>query len=396
MAPTRAWAVLVSVLVACAADPSDCKDGACPPATCPTEGFCGIDGLCVAAGVARSDDPCQACVPSTSTGAWSLAPGCTDTFFASPEPGFADGPLASARMRFPNAVWMAPDGAVYVSDTDNRRIRVIRDGTVGTHAGSGQEGRVDGPSEEVGFIYTSGITIDDSTGDMYITDIGANSLRLIRDGVVTTLAGDLSGGYREGLLADALFSFPLEIFFDDGRLYVIDTDNFRIRVVEDGVTRTIVGTGEMGFRDGPAEQALISDVRGFTVHDGKVYFADRGNARVRVLEDGVVRTIAGSGEPGTRDGPALQAQFIAVWDVAVMPDGRIYATDVGADTVREISDGQVRTIAGIPNQTGFADGPGHQAKFNDPFRIFAAPDGRLYIGDRENNRVRVVVPPTRQ
>lgn len=72
----------------------------------------------------------------------------------------------------------------------------------------------------------------------------------------------------------------------------------------------LAGSGAKGFRDGPALQAELHGPTGAAVApDGSIYFSDAKDNRIRVLKDGIVRTVAGSGVQGILDGPALSAKL---------------------------------------------------------------------------------------
>jgi len=105
-----------------------------------------------------------------------------------------------------------------------------------------------------------------------------------------------------------------------------------------------------------------------------------------------VTTLAGTGEPGYRDGPALDAGFDVPMGVAVDPAGGVVVVDCGGQRIRRISpEGVVTTLAGS-GMTGYADGPADQARFWYPADVAAGPDGRVYVADWKNHRIRVVIP----
>ncbi len=114
-----------------------------------------------------------------------------------------------------------------------------------------------------------------------------------------------------------------------------------------------------------------------------------------------VTTVAGSGAPGYRDGPRLQAQFMFPAALAMDRTGKIYIADAAAQRIRVIAlDGMVRTLAGsgtaidhglwVP--AGYRDGPGAQAQFSSPMGIAVGPDGMIYVADTYNSRIRRVAP----
>lgn len=106
--------------------------------------------------------------------------------------GGMDGLLGTcAEFSGPNGIVTDNNGIVYVADTDNHSIRKIAiDGYVTTIAGNGTPGYADGIGSDARFNYPTGIAIDD-LGNLLIADAGNNRIRKIAsDGTVTTIAGD--------------------------------------------------------------------------------------------------------------------------------------------------------------------------------------------------------------
>jgi uncharacterized protein (TIGR03437 family) len=123
--------------------------------------------------------------------------------------------------------------------------------------------------------------------------------------------------------------------------------------------------------------------------------SDRGKHQIfRITPQGAVSVFAGRGTSGFGgdSGPASLAWFNAPSGLAFGPDGTLYIADSGNQRVRAIgTDGNIRTIAGS-GLTGFA-GDGNiadYAAFNNPTAIAVSPDGRIYVADSGNARVRVL------
>ncbi len=215
---------------------------------------------------------------------------------------------------------------------------------------------------------------------------------------VSTLAGvAFNGGFADGQGASARFNAPLGIAIDkDDNLIVADFRNARIRKVDPQGNVTTIAGGVLGFANGVGETARFFGPAGVAVDkDGNIIVADFGNNRVRqIAPDGMVTTIAGSGEYGNLNGIGVNARFARPTSVAVDNDGNIYVLDSGTNLVRKIDGSRhVSTLAGYYN--GYADGQGDQASFSFSG---AAPQvcldnaGNLIIGDFFNSRIRQVTP----
>ncbi|MDN3513168.1 MAG: carboxypeptidase regulatory-like domain-containing protein [Candidatus Brocadia sp.] len=163
---------------------------------------------------------------------------------------------------------------------------------------------------------------------------------------ITTVAGNGSPGFGGdgGLATQARLYYPTGVAVGpDGRLYIADTSNNRIRRVgPDGIITTVAGTGIPGFSGdgGLATQAQISGAYGVAVgSDGSLYIADHGNSRIRrVGPDGIITTVAGNGTSGFGGdgGLATQARLSYPSGVAVGFDGSLYISDSGNLRIRQI------------------------------------------------------------
>jgi len=211
-------------------------------------------------------------------------------------------------------------------------------------------------------------------------------------GVATLVAGDNTSGYADGNARQARFADPFGIAVDkDGNLYVADAgDNNRIRrIAADGTVATYAGSKE-GFADGPTAMAAFHTPSALALDGaGNLLIADTGNNAIRrITPQGIVTTVAGSGKPGLRDGPAAEAQFNGPVGLAADKQGNIYVADTYNDRIRMITpEGQVKTLAG-GDRPGFRDGPGPAALFDTPCGIAVDAQGDLLIADTRNNAIR--------
>lgn len=172
----------------------------------------------------------------------------------------------------------------------------------------------------------------------------------------TTIAG-LAVTFRgEGEPAkDALFHWPSAVAVaKDGTIYVADTGNNRVRAIDPaGIVRTVAGTGEPAYRgDGEdARSAALQSPSGVAVaEDGAIYIADTGNHRIRrVTPEGEITTIAGEGHArfGGDGGEAIAASLNKPTTLAFDAAGNLYVLDSGNYRIRRIDPaGRIATVAG--------------------------------------------------
>jgi uncharacterized protein (TIGR03437 family) len=180
-------------------------------------------------------------------------------------------------------------------------------------------------------------------------------------------------------------------------VYIADSGNNRVRKVSNGVITSVAGNGMAGFSgdNGPAISAQLFDPVSVAVDSaGNLYIADRGNRRIRKVSNGVITTVAGNGSCcSDKDGPAVSAEFGDIRGIAVDSAGNLYIADSTNNSIRELSKGMIRRIAGN-GTAGFSgdNGPATSAQLNNPRGIAVDSDGNVYIADMNNNRIRVLTP----
>jgi sugar lactone lactonase YvrE len=359
--------------------------------------------------------------------------------------GFADGPAGTATFDFPTGIVATNFGELYVADANNDRIRLL--GTGGGYtstfvgaplmenptgvaedasgnayiaesgnnrilkrsangqllpfAGTGIAGSNDGTGATATFSNPRGVAVANN-GDIFVADSGNNKIRKISPtGVVSTVAGTGTTGALDGPAGSATFNNPYSLDLDgSGAIYVADTNNNRVRkITTAGVVSTFAGTGSPGSVDGPAANATFNVPFGLAVDrfSGVVYVTDFASNKVRKIAGGTVSTFAGTGDAGWNDGPVGSATFIQPFGIAVY-GGDVYVVDNYTSKIRRIRAGVVTTVAGPPfvDVNGFADGPGPSARFNAPQGLSVSATGAyLLVADTGNNVIRrVAVQPS--
>jgi sugar lactone lactonase YvrE len=181
-------------------------------------------------------------------------------------------------------------GNLYVADTGNATIRkVTPGGVVTTLAGTaGLNGSVDGTGAAARFGTPRGVTVD-STGNVYVADPAIHTIRKITPGgVVTTFAGTAGlNGSVDGTGAAAQFASPQGVTVDStGNVYVAESAAPTVRkITPGGVVTTLVGAvGRFGLVPGPLPGGLIAAAFGVAVHGTSLYITtDSGVVVVRNL-----------------------------------------------------------------------------------------------------------------
>ena len=239
-----------------------------------------------------------------------------------------DGGLATnARLDHPQGVSVDSAGNIYVADTQNCNIRKFTEGgNIYTAAGKGVCGfdAEPKPATSAKLNYPEGVFIDDS-GDFYIADTNNHTVRWVNGSTQTI---DLFAGTEEiwgysgdgGAATSAKLKQPQGVWRDSsGNTYIADTGNHCIRKVSSGNISTVAGIGTQGGYSGDggaATSAKLNDPKAVFVDSaGNLFIADQGNHVIRVVSvhDSKIYTLAGTGSGGYNGGdqPAVEAQLNA-------------------------------------------------------------------------------------
>ncbi|MGH7230081.1 MAG: hypothetical protein ACREJU_01815 [Nitrospiraceae bacterium] len=329
------------------------------------------------------------------------------------------GLCGEAGLYLPLSVAFDSQNNVYICDSGSNRIRRVDHdtGIITTVVGTGQfEFNGDGPALEVNLTYPAAIAFD--TDDvLYIADTQAHRIRRYdpRTGDVTTIAGTWS-------VEDDAREQPLVA----RNLVVLSGDSIGIDFSDDhGWLRPECSDGldlSLYLDDGhPALEARLYDIVGIAVdRHGDVYVVDKGSNRLRQINrnSGVISTVAGVCRYGYDgdDKPAVKAMLHAPEAVVFDPEGNLYVSDTMNHRVRKVDakTGIITTIAGN-GDSGYEDknmggcgaarfvakdaagmvkhGDGLlavEAVVNSPVGLTLDSQGRLYICERGENKIRRV------
>jgi Bacterial Ig-like domain (group 3)/NHL repeat len=310
------------------------------------------------------------------------------------------GPAKLASLSGPTQIVADAAGNLYFADRKNNRVRKIdASGNISTVAGSAFQGFAGdyGPAISAMLSAPDGVALDPA-GNLYIADTANHRIRKVSTGIITTVAGNGTPGFcGEGYVATAAcLSWPRGVAVDgSGNIWIADTDNQRVRVVMGGIMYTYAGTGVQGDSGdyGPATSAQLNLPSTVTADSaGNIYVTDSGNNRVRVMNNGIIKPFAGTGNPVySGDGDqAVTAGMSFPYSARPDPWGKVIVSDTNDNVFRLVTQGVISTIAGTDFE-GPAIGSGGplSAIFNRPFDT--APDiTGFYLTDFDNQLIRRV------
>lgn len=321
--------------------------------------------------------------------------------------GGGDGsPAVSAKLLTPFGATMDGDGNIYLVEYAGCRVRKIdARGIISTLAGNGQKGFAGDGGLAAGAQFNSPHNLlVGPDGALYVADTMNNRVRRIdlKTGTISTFAGTGQKGFGGdgGPAEKAQFGNIYSIAFDPKgeRMILDDLDNRRVRAIDmkTDVVSTVAGNGEKGVpRDGAvAAKSPLVDPRAATIDGaGNVYILERSGNALRVVDAaGKIRTVVGTGKPGaTGDGgPARQATLNGPKHLCIDAHGNVIIADTENHLIRAYrpSDGTIVRIAGTGKKgTAGVGGPPEKLELNRPHGVYATSDGVLYICDSENERV---------
>lgn len=297
-----------------------------------------------------------------------------------------------------NSPWdlVAHEGKLYIAMAGPHQLWVydLESGVIGPYAGSGREALQDGKLRQAALNQPSGIDTDGTL--LYVADAEASAIRtasLDPDGELKTIVGTglFDFGDVDGTGDDVRLQHPLGVTVaDDGALYVADTYNNKIKRIDPATrsSETFVGTGEPGAADG--ESAQFYEPGGLDYADGKLYVADTNNHAIRVV-DLATRSVSTvsfpnverllSGEPVTEAAPAAplapavsapEGGIPSVLGSAEPDDGRV---EIPAQTVG-VGEGAIRVNITMPEGYKFNDLAPFTAIWADNPLVSIPPESR--------------------
>ena len=252
----------------------------------------------------------------------------------------------------------------------------------------------------------SNLIIADSDNDRVRKVVtGANAL--VDGGIgetITTVAGNGVTSFcgDGGLATSACVNSPDDLAYDAvGNLYIAAALNHRVRVVDRITNNISTYAGSLTFcgDGGPATAACLNNPQGIERRGptDPLYIADTVNHRIRVVNGLTITTFAGNGTPGFGGdgGAAASAQLFSPRGLSINATTDLYIADTSNNRIRRIDHvtNIITTVAGNGTAGYTGDtGAATSATLNLPRDVFIDASGNLYIADTNNNVVRRVTP----
>jgi len=298
-----------------------------------------------------------------------------------------------------------------VQSKDDKVVQLAdQSGTVRYLVGAAEKGRFKGdggPAAAATLHFPSAAAVD-SRGTLYIADTFNHRIRIVEaaTGIIRTLAGTGAARFSgDGWPADTMaLNEPVALALDEqrGRLYIADLGNYRVRMMElkTGVISTYAGSGVQDYDgDGqPARQAGLTGPSGLALDaEGNLYIADTFCGRIRRVDaaTGLISTLAGDGTEYRYQGVPneFSTGLARPSAIALAADGTLYITDSDNHLIRKWNPRSkiITAIAGNGQAQFTGDGgPAAAASLNYPFGVALDAEGNLYIADTFNHRIRMV------
>ncbi|HEY6331295.1 MAG TPA: thioredoxin-like domain-containing protein [Blastocatellia bacterium] len=243
------------------------------------------------------------------------------------------------------------------------------------------------------------VLADEASKQLFISDSNHNRIVIVGldDSTVKQVIGGGDVGFSDGSFEQATFNHPQGMAFDGSKLYVADTENHAIRLVDfdKRTVTTIAGTGHQAEKSnvaGPGATTALNSPWDLLLKDKFLYIAMAGPHEIwrMDLNSGKIGPYAGTGREARIDGGLGEAAFAQ--PSGITTDGkRLYVADSECSSIRSVdlhSTGEVKTVVGGDLfEYGDVDAKGEKARLQHPLGV-AYGDGALYVADTYNNKIK--------
>jgi len=296
-------------------------------------------------------------------------------------------------------------GDLYIPESDNSLVwQLTPAGVLARVAGAVGSGAYTGdgqPALQTALSTPVEVKLD-AAGDLYISETRRVRCVTAATGIINTVAGNGTFGFGGdgGSALMAVLNTPTGVAFNNGTLYIGDTSNQRVRAVVAGTISTVAGNGTPSYAgDGlPAAGASLDGPTGLAFDpSGNLYIADTQNNRVRIVNPaGVIATFAGNSTSsgfGAEGDPATLTPLNAPQGVAADPTGDVYIADTAHNRVIMVDPaGNIHTVAGTGTAGDATGGSTSLGELYNPSGLAMDAAGNLFIADTQNHRIQMLAP----
>ncbi|MFN2498180.1 MAG: thioredoxin-like domain-containing protein [Pyrinomonadaceae bacterium] len=253
--------------------------------------------------------------------------------------------------------------------------------------------------------FTGKILADAKSARLFIADSNHNRIVVTKlDGTLPETIGTSEHGSADGAFDKATFYRPQGMALDGDNLYVADTENHLIRVVnlKTKTVQTAAGTGQQSrdyFLRGPARTISLSSPWDLQLVGRQLFISMAGTHQIWKLdlEKNEVSTFAGSGREARQDGQLVDAGFAQPSGITTDDGKTLYVADSESNIIRaiDLTAGTVETLVGGDLfEFGDVDGNGDDVRLQHPLGVFAY-GGKVLIADTYNHKIKELDPKTR-
>jgi thiol-disulfide isomerase/thioredoxin len=260
--------------------------------------------------------------------------------------GLDDGTFENSTFNHPQGVFYK-NGILYIADTENHTLREanLKSRTVKTIAGTGQQAKWR-PNEGNALEndLNSPWDIIELDNKLYIAMSGSHQLWTydLKTKLIQNFAGSGYENINDGERLQANLAQPSGLTTDGKNIYFADSEVSAVRYAEihdSGKIKTIVGKGLFEFddKDGIGKEAFLQHPLGVVYKDNKLFVADTYNNKIKVIDlnNNMVKSFAGSGKEGLNNGKTLDSTFDEPSGLTIYKD-KIYVADTNNNLIRII------------------------------------------------------------